>query len=195
MAKYQDRDACAGARGSPSPAAATAHEMEALTPIDAEIYEIPAGHGGRIRRRRQGCRRALELRRGPADHQEDDRWPYEVQNHLAGLGRGRQRRCRCRDRQGHPGHQLVRTPLSRRSPTTRCASSSRRMAASSSRTAWCARAAGAEGRPALPLKIPMLRGLTAGPHRVRPCRARRRRAGQAVWPAHPSPTIRLSRGW
>ena len=52
------------------------YEMEALTPLGAEIVEITAKGSRRVRGRRPRRRRAL--RQGPADHEADHRRPWSA---------------------------------------------------------------------------------------------------------------------
>ena len=140
----------------------------------------PGRLGRGIRRRGEGRRRAVC--QGPADHQAHDRRARTLQDHLARQRRRRLGRCRRCDGEGHPGHQLPRhlyrgsrRPCDAADP--RDPRPPRRAGPHGARGPLGRGAAGAPEDPAAARP-------DAGAHRLRPCRARGGRAGQAVRPAH-----------
>ena len=80
------------------------YEMEALTPIDAEIYEIPPGSEDEFVAAAKDAD-ALYAKGRPITKKMID-GSAALQNHLARQRRRRHRRCRGGDREGHPGDQL-----------------------------------------------------------------------------------------
>ena len=157
------------------------YEMEALTPIDAEIFEIPAG--------------------------SEDEFVAAAHDADALYAKGRRitkrddRRARSAARSSRSAASASTRSMSTAAtakgiPVTNCPDTfieevadhaMRLILATHGRLIEQDRLVRegrwAEGRPML-LQDPAAAGPDPGPHRVRPCRARRRRAGQAVRPAH-----------